>query len=58
MEFASVLATGVSALDTSAAAALGIGLTGLGAALAQGRAVAPRSRVRLAIRVLYPAPEA
>ena len=40
MEFASVLATGVSALDTSAAAALGIGLTGLGAALAQGRAVA------------------
>jgi len=26
--------------DTSAAAALGIGLTGLGAALAQGRAVA------------------
>jgi F-type H+-transporting ATPase subunit c len=40
MEFASVLATGGSALDTSAAAALGIGLTGLGAALAQGRAVA------------------
>lgn len=40
MEFASVLATGSSALDTSAAAALGIGLTGLGAALGQGRAVA------------------
>jgi F0F1-type ATP synthase membrane subunit c/vacuolar-type H+-ATPase subunit K len=29
-----------NALDTSAAAALGIGLTGLGAAIAQGRAVA------------------
>ncbi|HEX3758219.1 MAG TPA: ATP synthase F0 subunit C [Kofleriaceae bacterium] len=29
-----------AAFDTSAAAALGIGLTGLGAALAQGRAVA------------------
>lgn len=40
MEPASVLAAGGSALDTSAAAALGIGLTGLGAALAQGRAVA------------------
>lgn len=40
MEFVSVLAAGGSALDTSAAAALGIGLTGLGAALAQGRAVA------------------
>ena len=40
MAFASVLAAGGSALDTSAAAALGIGLTGLGAALAQGRAVA------------------
>ncbi len=40
MELASVLATGSSAFDTSAAAALGIGLTGLGAALAQGRAVA------------------
>jgi len=39
MEIASVLAAG-TALDTSAAAALGIGLTGLGAALAQGRAVA------------------
>lgn len=40
MEFASALAAGGSALDTSAAAALGIGLTGLGAALAQGRAAA------------------
>jgi F-type H+-transporting ATPase subunit c len=40
MEFASILAAGGSALDTSAAAALGIGLTGLGAALGQGRAVA------------------
>lgn len=40
MELASVLAAGGNALDTSAAAALGIGLTGLGAALAQGRAVA------------------
>ena len=40
MELASVLAAGGSALDTSAAAALGIGLTGLGAALGQGRAVA------------------
>jgi F-type H+-transporting ATPase subunit c len=40
MEFASVLAAGGGAFDTSAAAALGIGLTGLGAALAQGRAVA------------------
>lgn len=40
MAFASVLAAGGTALDTSAAAALGIGLTGLGAALAQGRAVA------------------
>jgi F-type H+-transporting ATPase subunit c len=40
MEYASVLAAGGTALDTSAAAALGIGLTGLGAALAQGRAVA------------------
>jgi F-type H+-transporting ATPase subunit c len=40
MELASALATGGSTLDTSAAAALGIGLTGLGAALAQGRAVA------------------
>ena len=40
MGLASVLATGGSALDTGAAAALGIGLTGLGAALAQGRAVA------------------
>ena len=39
MEFASVLATG-TAIDTSAAAALGIGLAGLGAALAEGRAVA------------------
>src|SRR5262245_46882119 len=39
MDHATVLATG-AALDTSAAAALGIGLTGLGAALAQGRAVA------------------
>src|ERR1700712_2893022 len=39
MEVASVLAAG-GALDTSSAAALGIGLTGLGAALAQGRAVA------------------
>jgi len=38
MDTVSVLAAG-SALDTSAAAALGIGLTGLGAALAQGRAV-------------------
>jgi F-type H+-transporting ATPase subunit c len=35
-----MLAAGGSAIDTSAAAALGIGLTGLGAALAQGRAVA------------------
>jgi F-type H+-transporting ATPase subunit c len=36
-----VLALGAgTAFDTSAAAALGIGLTGLGAALAQGRAVA------------------
>jgi F-type H+-transporting ATPase subunit c len=40
MELASTLAAGGAALDTSAAAALGIGLTGLGAALAQGRAVA------------------
>jgi F-type H+-transporting ATPase subunit c len=40
MEIASALAAGGTALDTSAAAALGIGLTGLGAALAQGRAVA------------------
>jgi F-type H+-transporting ATPase subunit c len=40
MELASVLATGGTAIDTSAAAALGIGLTGLGATLAQGRAVA------------------
>ena len=40
MEVASVLAAGGGALDTSSAAALGIGLTGLGAALAQGRAVA------------------
>jgi F-type H+-transporting ATPase subunit c len=40
MGFSSVLATGGNALDTGAAAALGIGLTGLGAALAQGRAVA------------------
>jgi F-type H+-transporting ATPase subunit c len=40
MDLAPVLATGATALDTSAAAALGIGLTGLGAALAQGRAVA------------------
>jgi F-type H+-transporting ATPase subunit c len=40
MEPASVLAASGAALDTSAAAALGIGLTGLGAALAQGRAVA------------------
>jgi F-type H+-transporting ATPase subunit c len=40
MEFATALAAGGGALDTSAAAALGIGLTGLGAALAQGRAVA------------------
>lgn len=39
MDSISTLATG-AALDTSAAAALGIGLTGLGAALAQGRAVA------------------
>ena len=40
MEPASVLAAGGAALDIGAAAALGIGLTGLGAALAQGRAVA------------------
>lgn len=40
MGFATVLAAGGTAIDTSAAAALGIGLTGLGAALAQGRAVA------------------
>jgi len=40
MDHATVLATGAAALDTPAAAALGIGLTGLGAALAQGRAVA------------------
>lgn len=40
MEPASVLAAGGGTLDTSALAALGIGLTGLGAALAQGRAVA------------------
>lgn len=40
MEYASILGAGGTALDTSAAAALGIGLTGLGAALAQGRAVA------------------
>lgn len=41
MEPVSTLAAaGGGALDTSAAAALGIGLTGLGAALAQGRAVA------------------
>jgi F-type H+-transporting ATPase subunit c len=39
MDSISALAAG-AALDTSAAAALGIGLTGLGAALAQGRAVA------------------
>jgi len=39
MDYASVVAAG-TAIDTSAAAALGIGLTGLGAALAQGRAVA------------------
>lgn len=39
MDSISALAGG-AALDTSAAAALGIGLTGLGAALAQGRAVA------------------
>jgi F-type H+-transporting ATPase subunit c len=40
MDPVSALAAGGAALDTSAAAALGIGLTGLGAALAQGRAVA------------------
>jgi F-type H+-transporting ATPase subunit c len=40
MELTSVLAAGGTALDTSAAAALALGLTGLGAALAQGRAVA------------------
>jgi F-type H+-transporting ATPase subunit c len=40
METVSALAAGGAAFDTSAAAALGIGLTGLGAALAQGRAVA------------------
>ena len=40
MDFASAVAAGGPALDTSAAAALGIGLTGLGAALGQGRAVA------------------
>ena len=40
MEPASVVAAGGGALDIGAACALGIGLTGLGAALAQGRAVA------------------
>jgi F-type H+-transporting ATPase subunit c len=40
MESASVLAAGGGGFDLGAAAALGIGLTGLGAALAQGRAVA------------------
>jgi F-type H+-transporting ATPase subunit c len=40
MDYASVLAAGSSAIDTGAAAALGIGLTGLGVALAEGRAVA------------------
>lgn len=39
MEIASVVAAGGTALDSSAAAALALGLTGLGAALAQGRAV-------------------
>ena len=39
MAASSALGAG-AALDTSAAAALGLGLTGLGAALAQGRAVA------------------
>jgi F-type H+-transporting ATPase subunit c len=39
MDLVPVIATG-TALDIGAAAALGIGLTGMGAALAQGRAVA------------------
>jgi F-type H+-transporting ATPase subunit c len=40
MDPAPVLAAGGTAIDTAAAAALGLGLTGLGAALGQGRAVA------------------
>lgn len=40
MDLVPVMASGTAALDVSAAAALGIGLTGMGAALAQGRAVA------------------
>jgi F-type H+-transporting ATPase subunit c len=40
MEPAALLAAGGGSLDIGPAAALAIGLTGLGAALAQGRAVA------------------
>jgi F0F1-type ATP synthase membrane subunit c/vacuolar-type H+-ATPase subunit K len=40
MDLAPVIAAGGSAIDTKAAIALGLGLTGMGAALAQGRAVA------------------